>query len=47
MDEVSALTEKVYPELQEEAREQLTLRRYFDQLEDSRIALGVHEAMPP
>ena len=45
-DEVGVLTEKAYPELQEEAREQLTLRRYFDQLQDPRVALGVRQRHP-
>jgi len=42
-DEVSVLTDKAYLELQEEARERIALHYYLNQLEDSRIALGVRQ----
>ena len=42
-DRLGVLTDKAYPELQEEAREYIALSRYFDQLEDPRIALSVRQ----
>ena len=45
-DRLGVLIDKAYPELQEEAREYIALSRYFDQLEDPRIALSVRQRRP-
>ena len=45
-DRLGVLTDKAYPELQEEAREYIALSRYFDQLEDPRIALSMRQRRP-
>jgi len=45
-DRLAVLTDKAYPELQEEAREYIALNHYIDQLEDPRIAFSVRQRRP-
>ena len=40
------LTDKAYPELQEEAREYIALNHYINQLKDPRIAFSVRQCHP-
>ena len=40
------LADRAYPDLQEEARERLSLNRYLDQLTDPQIAFAVRQTLP-
>ena len=45
-DGLQSLADKVYPELQEEARERLSLNRYLDMITDPQIAISVRQGFP-
>ena len=46
MDSLSQLVRKAFPNLQDEAREQLALNRYMDQLKDPQISFAVKQRRP-
>ena len=45
-DELLLLAGKAFPKLQEEAREELALSRYLDQLRDPQVSFGVKQRRP-
>ena len=45
-DGLQSHADKVYPELQEEAREQLSLNRYLDMITDPQIEFSVRQGFP-
>ena len=45
-DDLRILADKAYPDLQEEARERLSLNRYLDQLSDPQVAFAVRQSTP-
>ena len=45
-DGLRSLADKVYSELQEEARERLSLNRYLDMITDPQIAFAVRQGSP-
>ena len=45
-DDLRVLADRAYPDLQEDARERLSLNRYLDQLTDPQIAFGVRQTSP-
>ena len=45
-DDLRSLADKAYPELQEEARERLSLNRYLDMITDLQIAFAVKQRSP-
>jgi len=45
-DELLLLTSRAFPSLQEEAREELALSRYFDQLKDLQVSFGIKQCHP-
>ena len=45
-DDLMALVNKAFPRLQEEAREQLAISKYMDQLRDPQISFGVKQRRP-
>ena len=45
-DSLSQLMRKAFPNLQDEAREQLALNRYMDQLKDPQISFAVKQRRP-
>jgi len=45
-DELLLLASRAFPSLQEEAREDLALSRYFDQLKDPQVSFGVKQRRP-
>ena len=45
-DELLRLASKAFPKLQEEAREELALSRYLEQLRDPQASFGVKQCRP-
>jgi len=45
-EDLRVLADKAYPDLQEEARERLSLNRYLEQLTDPQVAFGVRQGTP-
>ena len=45
-EDLRILADKAYPDLQEEARERLSLNRYLDQLSDPQVAFAVRQSTP-
>jgi hypothetical protein len=45
-EDLRILADRAYPDLQEEARERLSLNRYLDQLTDPQIAFVVRQTLP-
>ena len=45
-NDLQVLADRAYPDLQEEAQDQLSVKRYLDQLTDPQVAFAIRKVFP-